>query len=461
MTVAESVNGHAVAAAGRTPDVLAAEKAVLGSAIGSRPVAEAVTEILPSDDCFAEGTHAAIFAAIRHLAEFGKTLDEASVLARLVEAERGVWHTGQAGVILGDLMRHATPAYEAHARTVLAAAIRRRGLLALRRAHQLLSEDLGGYDMADAADKIRLMLDEAFAFGSADAGMTTAADLFASVVERLHSGRPPGLVRFPWRDLRDVVPYLRPGQLITIAARPSLGKSVIGQDLARFIGMHEKLPVILFTMEQDRDEVMDRLIAAEASIELDKVTSGTMDESDWQRVVGATGNFIESKLVIDDSPEITLSHIRARLRGMARREPAQVAIVDYLQLMHGMTGENRQREVSAAVSGLKAIGREFRIPVVMLCQLNRGPETRHDKRPYISDARESGAVENDSDVAILIHRPDHYEQDSARAGEADLIVDKNRNGPRSTVTVAFQGHHARFMDLAPKAWTPSHMVEDR
>jgi replicative DNA helicase len=150
---------------------------------------------------------------------------------------------------------------------------------------------------------------------------------------------------------------------------------------------------------------------------------------------------------------------------MARTEPAQLVIVDYLQLMEGAGGENRQREVAALVGGLKAIAREFRIPVVMLCQLNRGPESRHDKRPYLSDARESGAVENDSDVAILIHREDHYDAQSPRAGEADLIVDKNRNGPRATVTVGFQGHYARFVDLSrlppPAHWSPSSALGEK
>ena len=142
---------------------------------------------------------------------------------------------------------------------------------------------------------------------------------------------------------------------------------------------------------------------------------------------------------------------------MGRREPARLAIVDYLQLMDGggPEAESRQREVSALVGNLKAIAREFRIPLVMCCQLNRGPEHRQDKRPHMSDARETGSVENDSDVAILIHREDFYEPESPRAGEADLIVDKNRNGPRGMATIRFQGHYARFVD---PEWSPSSAI---
>jgi replicative DNA helicase len=143
---------------------------------------------------------------------------------------------------------------------------------------------------------------------------------------------------------------------------------------------------------------------------------------------------------------------------MARREPAQLAIVDYLQLMAPPAGtENRQQEVASLVAGLKSVAREFRIPVVMLCQLNRGPEHRQDRQPKVSDARESGSVENDSDVAILIHREDFYDPESSKAGQADLIVDKNRNGRRGTATVGFQPHYSRIVDLA---WSSSAKGED-
>jgi replicative DNA helicase len=449
--------GHTVLEPGRTPDVLLAEKHVLGSAIRSRPVAEGVTEMLPATDYFGSAVHRAVFAAVRYLAE--ETADdicEATVLARLVSAEHGIWRTGQAGVVLADFVRYATPSWEFHAGRVLKAAVRRRGLLAADQARQMLAES-DEDDLADTAERVRGLFDAALGLAPATGGTVTAAEMYYEAVERLSSGEAPGTVELPWADMRDLLGPLRPGQLVTIAARPSLGKSVAGQDIARRAAIRNGIPTILFTMEQDRDEVMDRLLAAEAEVELNRITNGGLEQADWDRIAKAAERFDASKLVIDDTPRISLGHIRARLRGMARKEPAQLAIVDYLQLMDGVEGESRQREVAAAVGGLKAIAREFRIPVVMLCQLNRGPESRHDKRPYISDARESGAVENDSDVAILIHRPDHYDPESKRSGEADFIVDKNRNGRRATITVGFQGYHARFVDLA---WSPAHALEN-
>jgi replicative DNA helicase len=459
---------------GRTDDVLFAERVVLGSAIASRTAAERVLEVLTRDDCFAAGTHRAVYAAVRHLTEAGglrepgdlRSGDEdekatvsvqtrfAAVLTRLVAAEAGVWRTGQAGIILGDLMRYASGAYMAQATKVLRAAQQRWLLSALSTARQMAAEP--GFDAAEGGDMVRKVVEDALAVPSAAAEAVTAADLFLSTLQRLESPEPPGVIQFPWAELRRLVPYLRPGQLVTVAARPSLGKSLVAQDTARYTGLRRQIPCVLFTLEQDRDEVMDRLLAAEAGVPLEHITGKELTDYDWSRIAAARDRFEESSLVIDDAPKITIPHIRARLRGLARREPARLAIVDYLQLMEGgAETESRQREVSAIVGNLKAVAREFRIPVLMCCQLNRGPEHRQDRRPHISDARETGSVENDSDVAILIHREDFYDPESPRAGEADLLVDKNRNGPRGTATIRFQGHYARFVD---PEWTPSSAI---
>lgn len=457
------------AAPGRTDDVLLAEKAVLASMIASRPAAEELLDVLGKDDCFSDGTHRAVYAAVRWLTEEGD-LDEhgairasgdkefesvqrrfSAVLSRLVAVEHGVWRTGQAAVILGNLLRHLTPAYRADAAMVLRAATQRRTLAALESARQLASKP--GYDAGEHGDMIRGLLEDATGAGQETSGAATAADLFLGAMERMEAAEPPGVIQFPWESLRDLVPFLRPGQLVSVLARPSIGKSLVAGELARYTAIRRQIPTVLFTLEMDRDEVMDRLIAAESGVLLRRIIERDLDDNAWERIADARERFTESKLVIDDTPRITIVHIRARLRGMARHEPAQLAIVDYLQLMAPPNGsENRQQEVTALVGGLKAIAREFRIPVVMLGQLNRGPEQRQDKRPYLSDARESGSVENDSDVAILIHRPDFYEPESPRAGEADLIVDKNRNGRRGTATVGFAGHFGRLIDLP---WNPS------
>lgn len=453
----------------RRPDTDLAEKAVLGSMITYRDAAEQVLEVLDRGDCFQHNQHQAVYDAICHLteegalnergtlaaAEDGATGEQqarfAAVLSRLMTAEQGVWRTGTAGVILADLMRYATASYMADAAKVMRAARGRRLGAASVTIRQMAAAP--GFDPDEHGDLIRKLIDDALDGPSASADAVTAADLFLGALERLESPEPAGLIRFPYAELRRLVPYCRPGQLISVLARPSLGKSVIAEDLARYTGLHQRIPCVLFTAEMDRDEVMDRLIAAEAGVLLQRITEKDLSDDDWSRIARAKERFEDSRLVIDDTPKITPAQIRTRLRRMSRRDAAQLAIIDYLQLMGTPPGsENRQQEVTALVGALKAIAREFRIPVVMLCQLNRGPEQRTDKRPHLSDARESGSVDNDSDVAILIHRPDFYEPESPRAGEADLLVDKNRNGPRGTATLRFQGHYARFVD---PEWTPS------
>ena len=316
-----------------------------------------------------------------------------------------------------------------------------------------------GFDAAESGDLIRKLIDDALTGLRDTAAAATAADLFDTSMDRLESPESPGVIQFPWLDLRELVPYLRPGQLVTIAARPSLGKSLLAHDLLRHVSLHCRIPAVLFTMEMSKDEVMDRLLAAESGVLLKRIVEKDLDDSAWARLAATRDRFRDSKLLIDDTPKATLAHIRARLRGTSRREAAQLAAVDYLQLMASPNGaENRQQEVSALVSGLKAVAREFSIPVVMLCQLNRLAEGQADRRPCLSDARESGAVEKDSDVAILIHRPDFHDPESPRAGEADLIVDRNRNGRRGTATVGFQGHHGRFVDLT-KSWTATSVLD--
>ena len=443
-------------APGRTDDVDLAEKVVLGTMITEwMHAAEEILSALGDDkDCFAGQGHAPVFEAIRHVAEAGRPVDPASVLARLAEAEQGIWRTGQAGIIIHGLMGHATPVFHQHIATVVRAARQRRTVAAL---HSMLTAAARpGFDADEDGDLILKTVTEALTGTAGPSTAVTAASLYMATVDRLESPEPPGVIQLPWAELRRLVPYLRPGWLVSVLARPSLGKSLVAQDTARHNGLRRQIPGVLFTLEQDRDEVMDRLLAAEAGVLHEHITSKELTDDDWSRIAAARDRFEGSSLVIDDAPKISVAHIRARLRGMARTEPAKFAIVDYLQLMDGgAQAESRQREVSAAVAGLKAVAREFRIPVIMCCQLNRGPENRQDKRPHVSDARETGSVENDSDVAILIHREDFYDTESPRAGEADLIVDKNRSGRRGTATIRFQGHYARFVD---PEWTPSSAI---
>jgi replicative DNA helicase len=226
--------------------------------------------------------------------------------------------------------------------------------------------------------------------------------------------------------------------------------STLALDLARAAAIKHRLATVMFSLEMSRNEITMRLLSAEARVPLQAMRTGQLGEDDWTRLARRMSEVVDAPLFIDDSPNMSMMEIRAKCRRLKQRHDLRMVIVDYLQLMTSPRRvENRQQEVSEMSRSLKLLAKEVDVPVVAISQLNRGPEQRNDKRPLLSDLRESGSIEQDSDVVILLHREDAYERESPRAGEADMIVAKHRNGPTTTVTVAFQGHYSRFVDMAP------------
>jgi replicative DNA helicase len=250
-------------------------------------------------------------------------------------------------------------------------------------------------------------------------------------------------------DLDALTNGLHSGQMIVIAARPALGKSTLALDLARAASVKAGLTSVIFSLEMSRNEITMRLLSAEAQVQLHAMRTGHLNEDDWARLARRMSEVVDAPLFIDDSPNMSMMEIRAKCRRLKQRHDLRLVIIDYLQLMSSPRRvENRQQEVSEMSRSLKLLSKELDVPVVAVAQLNRGPEQRSDKRPLLADLRESGSIEQDSDVVILLHREDAYEPESPRAGEADFIVAKHRNGPTATVTVAFQGHYSRFVDMA-------------
>ena len=225
--------------------------------------------------------------------------------------------------------------------------------------------------------------------------------------------------------------------------------STVGLDICRSAAIKHKLPAVIFSLEMSRTEITMRLLSAEAGVSLQNLRRGSLRQEDWDKLARTMGNVNEAPLFIDDSPNMSLMEIRAKCRRLKQKHDLKLVIIDYLQLMSsGKKVESRQQEVSEFSRALKLLAKELEVPVIAISQLNRGPEQRTDKRPMMSDLRESGSIEQDADMVILLHREDAYERESPRAGEADFILAKHRNGPTSTVTVAFQGHYSRFVDMA-------------
>jgi replicative DNA helicase len=225
--------------------------------------------------------------------------------------------------------------------------------------------------------------------------------------------------------------------------------STLSMDFMRSCSIKHGMPSVIFSLEMSRTEIVMRLLSAEAKIKLGDMRSGKMTDDDWTRLARRMSEISEAPLFVDDSPNLTMMEIRAKARRLKQRNGLKLIVVDYLQLMSsGKKVESRQQEVSDFSRQLKLLAKELECPVVAVCQLNRGPEQRTDKKPMVSDLRESGSLEQDADMVILLHRPDAIERDDPRGGEADLILGKHRNGPTATITVAHQLHLSRFVDMA-------------
>ncbi len=241
---------------------------------------------------------------------------------------------------------------------------------------------------------------------------------------------------------------LHPGQLVIVAARPSVGKSTFALDMARNAAIKQNKPTIFFSLEMGRSEIAMRMLSAQSGIYLQSMRKGTLSEGDWAKLAGVRGQINDAPLFIDDSPNMSLVEIRAKCRRLAQQVDLKMVVIDYIQLMSsGKKVESRQQEVSEFSRALKLLAKELNIPVVALSQLNRQAEQSKDKRPELSHLRESGSLEQDADVVVLLHREGIFERDHPKAGEADLILAKQRNGPTGTVTVAFQGQYSRFANM--------------
>jgi replicative DNA helicase len=225
--------------------------------------------------------------------------------------------------------------------------------------------------------------------------------------------------------------------------------STLALDLCRAASIHHNLTSCFFSLEMTRSEITMRLLSAEAKVPLNAIRNGQMNDDDWGKLARKMAEVSSAPMFIDDSPNMTMMEIRAKARRLKQRHDLRLIIIDYMQLMtSGKKVESRQLEVSEFSRQIKLLAKELEVPIIALSQLNRGPEQRSDKRPMMSDLRESGSLEQDADMVILLHRDDVYERESTRPGEADLIVAKHRNGPTRDITVAFQGHYSRFVDMA-------------
>jgi len=432
------------------PQDVAAEQSVLGGMMLSQDAIADVIEVLRGSD-FYRPAHEAIYDAIIDLYGRGEPADAVTVAAELTT--RGELTRIGGAPYLHTLISSVPTAANAsyYARIVQERAVLRRLVQAGTRIAQL------GYgsDGGDVDDIVNTAQSEVYAVTEqrTSEDYLPIGEIISPTLEEIQSAASRGSeslgVPTGFRDFDDVTHGLHPGQMVVVAARPAVGKSTFGIDIARSASIKHRMSSVIFSLEMSQTEIAMRMLSAESEVPLQNMRKGMMDDPDWDRLARALNKVSDAPVFIDDSPNMSLMEIRAKCRRLKQRHDLKLVIIDYLQLMSsGKQVESRQQEVSEFSRAMKLLAKELEVPVVAISQLNRGSEQRQDKTPQMSDLRESGAIEQDADMVVLIHREDMYEKESPRAGEADLILAKHRNGPTATIPVAFQGHLARFVDMA-------------
>jgi replicative DNA helicase len=432
------------------PQDITAEQCVLGGMLLSRRAVADVLEVVDADD-FYRPQHETVFRAIADMYGRNEPADQITVSNYL--RELGVLTKVGGALYLTELVQAVPTAANAeyYAEIVRDCAIRRRIVEAGHRITEIGYAGEGEAHQANDAAQAELasvmkIHEEADSALLGDDLPEVVAELEKLQSEGRQSGLSTGFL-----DLDALTHGLHGGQMVIVAGRPGLGKSTLGVDFLRACSLRQHLPSAFFSLEMARREVQHRIISAESKIGLHKIRGGQMTPDDWAAFANQMHRLNIAPLTIDATPNRTVNQIKARCRQIKQKTGLSLVVIDYLQLLgsqQSKRAENRQIEVSEMSRGIKLMAKELNVPVVVLCQLNRGPEQRTDKKPMLSDLRESGSLEQDADIVILVHREDAYDKESQRAGEADLIVAKHRAGPTSTITVAAQLHYSRFCDMA-------------
>jgi len=442
---------HAPPFADVPPQNLEAEEAVLGAMLLSETAIGSVTEILDAAD-FYRGSHGTIYRTCLALWSKGEPVD-AITLANELEERGELEQVGGASRVaeLAALVS-ATANVEHYARIVKETATLRGLIRAGQEIVRLGQERIGETtELVDRAEQIVFDLSQERVRGDFDHIGPLLTESFERITKLYEAGVDVTGVPSGFRDLDRLTSGFQPGNLVILAARPSMGKSALALCIAANLGVRSSMPVALFTLEMSKAEVTQRLMCSEAKVESDRVRSGKLTQEDWPRLTAACDKLMKAPIYVDDTGSITMMELRSKARRLKAREPALgLIVVDYLQLMtSGGTVENRVQEVSQISRNLKVLARDLDVPILALSQLSRAVEQRHDKRPILSDLRESGSIEQDADLVFFVYRDEYYNGDeSDQQGLAEVILAKHRNGPTGSEKLSFLRRYAKFADLA-------------
>lgn len=452
MAFATAPKGDQIGSVDRVlPHDLQAEQSVLGGMLLSQDAIADVFEYIGSHDFYAP-KHEIIFSSIYALYGRGEPTDVITVTAELTR--NGNLVRGGGADYLHSLTSVVPTAANAgfYAKIVQEKAVLRR----LVEAGTSIAS-MGYTNEGEVEDLVNAAQAEIYAVGSSAfsedyAPLNVSLEAAVEQIElaQKRGGEMAGIAT-GFHDLDALTHGLHGGQLIILAARPGVGKSTLALDIARNAAIEQNQGVLFFSLEMSRAEIALRLLSAESSVRLQSMRGGTIAQDEWKKLASVRGNLNDAPLYIDDSANLTLVEIRAKCRRLSSSLGLKLIVIDYIQLLtSGKKVESRQQEVSEFSRSLKLLAKELNIPVIAISQLNRNSEQKTDKKPEISHLRESGSLEQDADVVILLHREDMFGTESTRKGEADIILAKQRNGPTDTVPVLFQGAYSRFMNMSKK-----------
>jgi|LFRM01.1.fsa_nt_gb replicative DNA helicase len=430
------------------PHSLEAEQSVLGSMLLDKEAVAAAAEVLQGEDFYSDA-HKEIYEAILDIYDRGEPVDLVTLAEEL--RQRGTLEAAGGGTYISDLAMAvpSTANVGYYIRIVEEKSILRKLISAsneiIKESYEA-SEDLD--IIIDHAEKKIFDISQKKNARSFESIKTILLETYAQIEELTKNkgkivGVPTGFYDFDMRTSG-----LHPSDFILIAARPSMGKTSFAINIAQNAAVRHSIPVAIFSLEMAKEQLVQRMLSSEAHIELQKIRTGDLTEEDWIKLVQAATPLSQAPIFIDDTPAISAMEIRSKARRLKMEHDLGLIVIDYLQLMSGRGRyESRQQEVSDISRSLKALARELQVPVVALSQLSRGPESRQDHRPLLSDLRESGAIEQDADLVVFLYRDEYYNPDTEKKNIAEAIIAKQRNGPTGTVELAWLGQYTKFVSL--------------
>ena len=433
------------------PRDLEVEEAVLGALMLEKDAYTTVCDLL-KPECFYDPGHQKIYEAIQQLGASQQSIDMLTVTQRL-RANGELKNVGGPAAISELTARVASGAHvEFHARIV---------------AQKYLARELINFSAQieekafDESNDVDDLLQEAegrlfeISQRNVKKDVTQIDPVIKQALEQIEAAanRESGLsgLETGFRELDKLTSGWQNSDLIIIAARPAMGKTAFVLNIAQYVAFKKNKGVAIFSLEMSKEQLVNRMFSLESQVDAQALRTGNLKDSEWEKLIEGAGIIGKSHLVIDDTPGISVSELRSKCRKYKLEQDLQLVIIDYLQLMSGSVGgksESRQQEISEISRSLKALARELNVPVIALSQLSRAVESRPDKRPMLSDLRESGAIEQDADVVMFIYRDEYYNKDSEFKKQAEIIIAKQRNGPVGTVNLAWLGEYTKFANLS-------------